>query len=146
MNGAFGIILVGASSGGMTRAALWAGALAGVIVVAGAAVMALRRRLFGSGAPADAPVMELHELRALRERGEVSDEEYESLRAALIRGYGGAEGVRAVVGDGGERRARPGFDLTGAPLPGGAGAGEEEGDGGSAEGDVSSGGPPGSGT
>ena len=61
------------------------------------------------------------DLRAMRDRGEISDDEYDRTRAVIIAKTTGrdAEQVRleAIRKQGG-RVAEPGYDLTGRPLPG----------------------------
>lgn len=96
----------------------------------GVAIMALRRRMLAKDAPAseDGAGM-LDSLRAMRARGELSEEEFQSARAAFLSKAVGsavpgapdrsAEKARPISrgGTDGERRAAPGVDLTGAPLP-----------------------------
>ena len=60
------------------------------------------------------------DLRAMRDRGEISDDEYERTRAVMIARATGkdADAVRAdSIRKQGGRVAEPGFDLTGRPLP-----------------------------
>lgn len=61
------------------------------------------------------------DLRAMRDRGEISDDEYERTRAVIIAKTTGkdAESVRLdAIRKAGGLVAEPGYDLTGAPLPG----------------------------
>ncbi len=103
----------------------WSAALIVVVVIAALVLASVRRRALRKGQESATPLT-LHDLRTLHARGEVSDEEFESLRAVILRsataGGGGAPGGPASEsGDPqrkpGERRAPPGFDLTGEPLP-----------------------------
>ncbi len=96
----------------------------------GVAIMALRRRMLAKDAPAsEEGAGMLDSLRAMRARGELSEEEFQAARAAFLsKAVGSAvpgvpeRGARvarpmARGGTDGERRAPPGVDLTGAPLP-----------------------------
>jgi hypothetical protein len=61
------------------------------------------------------------DLRAMRDRGEISDDEYERTRAVIIAKTTGrdAEQVRLeTIRKQGGLVAEPGYDLTGRPLPG----------------------------
>lgn len=114
------------------------GVLILAVVVLGIVVVLLRRRLLAKDAAADHGGL-LDGLRGMRDRGEISVEEYDAARrrmvaklsgqpvapgpSAPVRGRaqapsssGASPGVSAVRG-GDARVARPGFDLTGAPLP-----------------------------
>jgi len=98
--------------------------LIGAVAIGAFILAALRRRLFGEDpSGAGDGFIPLHDLRAMRQRGELSDEEYERLRAAMLGQWGVAGGAPLPAPDGEaesdseERRAPPGYDLTGAPLP-----------------------------
>lgn len=65
---------------------VWAAVLGGVIVVGVMAARVARRRWLSS--EASSPDWTLQDLRALRDRGELTDEEFEKLRAAAIAGAG----------------------------------------------------------
>jgi hypothetical protein len=104
-----------------TQAVLWTLAVIGLTLVGAVVVMLLRRRIFTSGL--DAPGTMLDDLRASRDRGEMTDEEYAAARQAIVRKVSGE-----VIADVSEHRprpvvrddglvARPGYDLTGEPLP-----------------------------
>tara|TARA_Y100001933_G_scaffold260538_1_gene312795 strand:- start:1743 stop:2144 length:402 start_codon:yes stop_codon:yes gene_type:complete len=62
----------------------------------------------------------LADLRAMRDRGEISDDEYERTRAVMIAKATGKD-PHAVLADSIRKQgglvAEPGFDLTGQPLP-----------------------------
>jgi hypothetical protein len=91
----------------------------------GIVVYVLRGRLFGDAASGDAdPGSVLETLRAMRDRGEMPEEEYRAAQAALVAKAAAARPPRPPTAarptkppSPGERRAPPGFDLTGAPLP-----------------------------
>lgn len=96
----------------------WIGALL-IVLLAGALILVwLRRRLIQLGRESKEGLT-LHSLRELRERGVLSEEEFEQARSALIGIAGGA--------DPSAREAREGFDLAGDPLPGAdtGGAGDQ---------------------
>ena len=108
-------------------------AIGGMILalsLGGVAIMALRRRLLAKDASAsDEGAGMLDALRAMRTRGELSEEEFQAARSAFL-----SRAVRSAVPGApargqqqarptarreteGERRAPPGVDLTGTPLP-----------------------------
>lgn len=98
-----------ASGGGATSVqsvALWSAALMGGLVVGALALFAIRRRLLGGSGGSEGAPFTLHDLRQLRARGEMTEEEFEAAKAAML--------GQAPPG---ERRAPEGFDLTGEPLP-----------------------------
>lgn len=102
-----------------------------LVMIAGVVLYLVRGRLFGREAPSDMDrggVLET--MRAMRDRGEISEEEYRTTQAALVaKAAGGGAGGSTVSKSGGptkvqtgavrpdELRAEPGFDLTGDPLP-----------------------------
>ncbi len=107
---------------------IWVGALIAAVLVLGMVILLLRKRLFIKDGD-DAGGM-LSDLRRMHKSGELTTEEYDAARRALtFRVAGRADAPRAVPPPGqrpssaaqatpaGELRARPGFDLTGAPLP-----------------------------
>jgi len=97
---------VGGGGGADVRTiALWAGAMIALLVVGAATLVLLHRRILGDAHLTPGEALSLHDLRLLRQRGEMSDEEFESAKAAIL---GHPKGVR---------RAPEGFDLTGEPLP-----------------------------
>lgn len=127
------VIVLGQSqaSRAATDAVLVLGVLIVLVLVGGFLVMHLRRRFLGER-DADAPGLLLDDLRGLRARGEISDEEYDRARAAIVGRMSEAMGGRApgpppsprapalrspAPADPTLRVARPGYDLTGAPLP-----------------------------
>lgn len=105
------------SKGDPISVAIWVGALILVVVLAGLAVMAIRRRILAK--PQDATTVAgswLDELRAMHRRGEIDDEEFQAARASLLAKVSGTPMPKRPPGAG-TLVARPGFDLTGAPLP-----------------------------
>ncbi|MEX2218784.1 MAG: SHOCT domain-containing protein [Phycisphaerales bacterium] len=109
---------------------IWLGVMLAAVTVAGVILLVYRSRVLAKP-PSPAPAGALEELRALLERGEVSREEYERARAALAAKITGkavpprgaasqptaASTPRPARAPAGERIAKPGFDLTGRPLP-----------------------------
>lgn len=73
-------VLAAGSTGGIF---LWLGVLLVVAVVGGLGIMWLRRRLLSKETSTPGG-FDLHSLRELRDRGEVSPEEYERLKALVI--------------------------------------------------------------
>ncbi len=102
-----GPVHAGRAGGGadVRTIALWAGAMIALLVVGAATLVLLHRRILGDAHLTPGEALSLHDLRLLRQRGEMSDEEFESAKAAIL---GHPKGVR---------RAPEGFDLTGEPLP-----------------------------
>jgi hypothetical protein len=115
-----------------------------LLVVATAGILWFRARILARAqAESDHQASLLKNLRAMRDRGEITLEEYDSARRAMASRLAGrpvtaggatsapaaqvARRPAAPAGEGEELRARPGYDLTGRPLPkpgaGGPGAG-----------------------
>jgi hypothetical protein len=182
----FGALAVSAG-GDVGTAFLWIGVLIAACLLGGLVFMWLRRRYLDAhdAASQGGLGLSLADLRELRDRGELSEAEFERAKAAVIGAVGGSPGSgtgeagggivdarstaadrpaglpasstgtprvppAAASGGGGsparpdgggdadagggdddpwDHVARPGFDLTGEPLPGaGAGAGEASGE------------------
>jgi hypothetical protein len=69
------------------EALLWFGAILVILMAAGAVVFCIRRRLMGS--PEDSPGgFTLEDLRGLRDRGEVSRDEYEAMKQKVVSTFG----------------------------------------------------------
>lgn len=126
-------ILATRSSGGGREIApvlITVGTLIAVVLIAGIVLFVLRSRLLGggSGEGIDAGGV-LETMRAMRDRGELSEEEYRQAQTAIVAKASREDGDTAAprtpepVKDRtgatlpGEVRAAPGFDLTGEPLP-----------------------------
>lgn len=104
---------------------LWLGVLIVAVIVAGVVVLVMRRRLFGGGGQEESGTM-LEELRRMRDAGEISPMEFEEIRATMIAKATGKDPDdirREFTRRAGGKVAEPGYDLTGAPLPGSAGDG-----------------------
>lgn len=98
------------------------GVLIVLAVVGGLVIQWARTRLLRGDDTAERHAGVLEELRQMRRRGELSDEEYERARErtiARLRGEDPSEGRRIMgeVLEDGSLRARAGYDLTGEPLP-----------------------------
>jgi hypothetical protein len=97
----------------------------GGLALATIALLAFRSKVLGKDGGADQAGM-LDKLRAMRDRGEMTPEEFDAAKSAMIAklapGRGGlAEPVRAAPPKKSSAThglvAKPGFDLTGRPLP-----------------------------
>ena len=67
----------------LTPLFMWIGIAVVILVIAGVGLMFLRRRVLGQNdQQAEAGLME--DLRAMRDRGEISEEEYRSIRATMV--------------------------------------------------------------
>lgn len=115
-----GVVSQSSSSGVLSQLVPLLVAL-GVLVIIGGMVISWARRSLLEKDSGDDSVVELPELRRLRDSGAISREEYEVARDALI---GRAPGepppptrARRRLGADGSLIAAPGFDLTGEPLP-----------------------------
>ena len=107
----------------------WLVALLGASLVGGVLLFWLYRRFVADSGPDETAAGFMGELRAMRDRGEISDDEFEQTRLAMIAKATGrdvdelrAEAIRKAGG----LVAEPGFDLTGRPLPGAASGGDSE--------------------
>jgi hypothetical protein len=102
----------------------WIGVMIGALTVVTIAILAIRGRLLGKDAGGVQKGM-LDDLRAMRDRGEMTQAEFDAARAAMIArlapGRAGAPAsarpVPAASSGSKGLIAKPGFDLTGRPLP-----------------------------
>lgn len=111
-----------ASRGDPIDVVIWVGALILAVTAAGLIVMAIRKHLLSRENQSSQAGGMLDQLRAMHARGEVSDAEFQAARASLLAKATGVpvpkpETPRETPPEPSERRARPGYDLTGAPLP-----------------------------
>jgi len=115
------------TSGGTNEAALeailWVGVLIALALALGIAVMVVRKRVFSDDREQADGAGLVTSLRAARDRGEISQEEYEHT-LQRIRGRLKGEALprapqreRPMSSEDGELRAAPGFDLAGDPGP-----------------------------
>jgi hypothetical protein len=94
-----------------------------IIAVGGAVLLMYRRRVLAEDAGRDEQAGLMDNLRAMRDRGEMSSDEYDAAKRAMVARFSGPSAaaspppVRKPAGIGGVRVAPPGVDLTGAPLP-----------------------------
>jgi hypothetical protein len=98
----------------------WLGALLLAALLGGALLFYLRHRLLGPDLP-DSGKGLMEDLRAMRDRGEISEDEYEHARISMIAKATGRDAQQLrneAIRKAGGRVAEPGFDLTGRPLPG----------------------------
>jgi hypothetical protein len=101
----------------LTEYLLWVGASMVVVMIATLAVVWYRRRILGSS-KSDIQSGLLDELRAMKNRGQISEEEFAATKHAMaVRAAGGVPTQTKPKPMTGELIAPPGFDLTGQPLP-----------------------------
>jgi hypothetical protein len=100
------------------------GGLIVLVLILGAILLGVRRRMLAAGSSRDAAGQMMEELRRMRSRGGMTPEEYDAARSAATRRLTAnqpqaptAPARRAPPARPGELRAQPGFDLTGDPLP-----------------------------
>ncbi len=121
----------GAAGAPVGSIVLWMIVMIVMVVVGGIVLLGVRRRFLDDGEDVGSGVLDLHALRAMRDRNELTEDEFERARERILRSYGADTSALATTSPlDGSLRARPGFDLAGDPLPG-------------SEGDSASGGDPG---
>jgi hypothetical protein len=124
-------VLAQSGGSGTGEVLIWVAVLIGLILIASIAVLILRRRLFAPDTSDDHGASMMETLRRMRDRGEISDAEFEKTRTVMIEratrrrdGSGGASpsvsptarsNPGPAIAD--HRVAGPGVDLTGEPLP-----------------------------
>lgn len=97
---------------------MWLGVLIVVTVVGGFVALAMRRNLLGPSRAAGLESNMFKDLRDMRDRGEISPEEFERTHGVIVARLSGKEVTpRAAMPGPGEAIATPGFDLTGEALP-----------------------------
>ena len=133
---ALSILTVGANAAGgsgeqdLKPVLIAVGTLIVLLLALGIVLFVVRGKFLGDNSGGDIdPGGVLETLRAMRDRGEVSEAEYRTAQAAIVgkaaREKGENSGAdpegparaRTRAALPGELRAEPGFDLTGAPLP-----------------------------
>ncbi|MFG0258083.1 MAG: SHOCT domain-containing protein [Phycisphaerales bacterium JB043] len=67
---------------------VWSVALMAIVVVGGYVIMRVRRGLLQEEGEGSDSTMSLESLRQLRASGQISDEEFESLKRSLLASYG----------------------------------------------------------
>lgn len=99
----------------------WIIAMIVLVIAGGAIVLYIRHRFFRVEDETTTPGGLTEQLRAMRDRGELTPEEYDEARLVIVARATGkdlaalrADGIRKAGG----RVAEPGFDLLGRPLPG----------------------------
>jgi hypothetical protein len=99
----------------------WIGVFIAAILLVGMFILAYRRRMLGPNDSADHARGLLDGLRRLRDTGQMTPQEYDAARKTIAGKLAGKEpGIpprRPNPTPSGGAAARPGFDLTGAPLP-----------------------------
>ena len=91
---AFGAVLAqsGPPQRHMRAVLVWGTVLLVAALVVGMGIRALRRRVFPEKEPPPDQLWTLEDLREMRGRGELSEEEFETLRARVIARMAGTEG------------------------------------------------------
>lgn len=118
-------LLLAQSRGNIGEVWVWVVVLLVVVVLGGVVVMLVRKSARGADSYGPTIGLSLADLREMRAQGRLTEEEFERAKAMVIGQLGGkidgagAERIRVQgrIVDG-ELRARPGYDLTGQPLPG----------------------------
>jgi len=98
----------------------WLGALLVVALVSGVLILYLRHRMLGPDDQGQGSRGFLEELKAMRDRGDLTPDEYEQARITMIARATGKDPQRLrddAIRKAGGRVAEPGYDLTGRPLP-----------------------------
>lgn len=70
------------------RALLSAALLVVVVIIAALVLTMIRRRLLKGEMETTPATLSLHEIRAMRQRGEISEDEFQQLRSAALAGWG----------------------------------------------------------
>lgn len=108
-------------TGGIVPYLAWVGAFIVVVVLAGVALLAYRRRMLSDEHEADRARGLLDGLRLMRDRGDLSQEEYDTARRTITARLAGRSPGESMTSPRtstpGARVAPPGVDLTGEPLP-----------------------------
>ena len=111
-------MLLTLATGSSARALVLAGVLVALAIVGGAVAMLIRRRALSADSSIAEGVLPLSTIREMHRRGELSDEEFTSLRAASLAAFGVQDKAGGPGKAQGEARvAPPGVDLAGDPLP-----------------------------
>lgn len=106
-----------AKKGDLGEYLLWVGAAIACIIVATLVILWYRRRILGpAGSSENASLLD--ELREMKAKGEISEEEFAATKHAMAARAAGQPRTPAAPRIGvADRVAPPGFDLTGSPLP-----------------------------
>ena len=83
--------LIAETSKQVTEIVIWCGLLMLAVIVLFGGLWYYRRRLFVTDEPAKREPWTLEDLRQMKERGEVSDEEYQALRETMIAAFRGEQ-------------------------------------------------------
>lgn len=103
-----------------TQVLIWVGVLIVVVAVGGGVLLAYRRRILDKGTQDQAGLLD--SLRAMRDSGQITPDEFDAARKRMAARVAGvapppSAASRPLPADPAVRKAHPGFDLTGAPLP-----------------------------
>lgn len=81
-----------------TRVVVWVGVLIAIMIVGGVGILMLRRRLLSKESESAASTGLLDTLRAMRDRGEISPEEFDKARQAMVAKLAGRGSVANTAG------------------------------------------------
>lgn len=97
------------AAGATLRAVIWTGALIILLIATAVALRVIRRRLLGGDSHTPIEFLPIHELRAMRARGEIDDAEFETLRSASLAQWGAhtSPAPPAMPSTGSERKNSP---------------------------------------
>ncbi len=103
-----------------TQVLIWVGVLIVVVAVGGGVLLAYRRRILDKGTQDQGGLLD--SLRAMRDSGHITPDEFDAARKRMAARVAGvppplSASTRPLAMDPAVRKAQPGFDLTGAPLP-----------------------------
>lgn len=111
-----------AQAGGDSQgdALLWVGILLGATLFGCVIVLYVRSRYLGQRDDDATPASLMAEMRRMRDAGEISEQEFDRTRRLLVSRAAGDPPPQphAARDEDAAVIARPGYDLTGAPLPG----------------------------
>lgn len=102
---------------------IWLGVMMAAVITAGVVLLILRASVLGRGRASSESGL-LDNLRAMRDRGEMSPEEFDAAKSAMASRLAVGSLAQStpapkkkIAPHTGDRVAPPGFDLTGRPLP-----------------------------
>ena len=110
------VLILGASKA-LPGALMWLGGMIVIVVIAGLVILKVRASMFARDAGTAGEEGLLVGLRRMRDAGQISPEEYDTARRSMAAKAGAGPAAPRRPPESSEKRSRPGYDLTGAPLP-----------------------------
>ncbi|MAY75719.1 MAG: hypothetical protein CMJ31_13575 [Phycisphaerae bacterium] len=92
------VIAQSASSGEVGGILLWVGVLIGLVVVASIGMVAIRRHFLGPAKSENVERGFLDDLRAMRDSGEISAEEFDLAKRSMVNAIAGRKGTKTEEG------------------------------------------------